>query len=237
MATYKSGIHAGKDVREVAAYGLAEAARYLRLPSATLRSWVVGRLYPTAAGPRRRFQPLIRPADRKGPTLSFLNLVEAHVLRSLRRDHGVPIRDVRSAIHYAEQELGVDRLLLDKRLLTHGKELFLERYGELLSLSRADQIVLRRVFEDHLARVDWSTHRFPIRLHPFTGEDHGRAAPRAIAVDPQIAFGRPVVASAGVTTQVITDRINAGEELEEVAEDYGITVEEAEEAILLERAA
>ena len=36
--------------RDTAAYRLAEAARYLRLPSATLRSWVLGRDYrPTGA--------------------------------------------------------------------------------------------------------------------------------------------------------------------------------------------
>jgi cytochrome c oxidase subunit 2 len=38
------------DNRDVAAYTLAEAARYLRLPPATLRSWVLGREYPTADG-------------------------------------------------------------------------------------------------------------------------------------------------------------------------------------------
>ena len=32
------------------AYGIAEAAHYLRIPTATLRSWVHGRYYPTVAG-------------------------------------------------------------------------------------------------------------------------------------------------------------------------------------------
>jgi hypothetical protein len=45
---------------EQPAYGLAEAARYLKLPVATLRSWVVGRSYPTTGG-GGRFHPLIHP--------------------------------------------------------------------------------------------------------------------------------------------------------------------------------
>jgi hypothetical protein len=69
--------------RDVPAYALAEAARYVRLPTATLRSWVLGRQYPTAQG-RADFPPLIRPASRKPPWLSFSNLIEAHVLRALR---------------------------------------------------------------------------------------------------------------------------------------------------------
>ncbi len=41
------------------AYGLREAARYLRMAPATLRSWILGRYYhPTSAG-ERFFQPVI----------------------------------------------------------------------------------------------------------------------------------------------------------------------------------
>src|SRR5204863_1593859 len=87
--------------RESAAYTLAEAARYLRLPAATLRSWVLGRQYPTAEG-SGQFPPPMRPASHRPPLLSFSNLIEAHVLRSLRTDHGVPVKALRSAVAYAE---------------------------------------------------------------------------------------------------------------------------------------
>ena len=99
------------DGRNVAAYTFAEAAHYLRLPAATLRSWALGRQYPTAGG-GARFRPLIRPTSRKPPLLSFWNLIEAHVLRSLRTNHGVSVQDVRHALVYAEKALGIDRLLL-----------------------------------------------------------------------------------------------------------------------------
>jgi hypothetical protein len=49
--------------RDLAAYTLAEAARYLRPPAAMLRSWVLGRQYPTADG-SGQFPPLIRPSSR-----------------------------------------------------------------------------------------------------------------------------------------------------------------------------
>ena len=83
--------------RDLASYTLAEAARYLRLPAATLRSWVLGRQYPTAEG-GGQFPPLIRPASRRPALLAFSNLIEAHVLRSLRTDHGVPVKALRSAL-------------------------------------------------------------------------------------------------------------------------------------------
>lgn len=80
------------DIRDQPAYTLAEAARYLKVAPATLRSWVIGRPYPAGKG-LARSRPLIRPASNPPPMLSFWNLIEAHVLRSLRTDHGVPFRD------------------------------------------------------------------------------------------------------------------------------------------------
>ena len=76
------------------AYVVADAARYLRLPAATLRSWVVGRQYPTAEG-GGQFHPLIRPASKHPTLLSFSNLIEAHVLRSLREQHAVSVKALR----------------------------------------------------------------------------------------------------------------------------------------------
>ncbi len=78
------------DPRMAPAYTLAEGARYLRLAPGTLRSWVVEREYPTTDG-ARRFAPLIRPAGKNPLALSFLDLLEAHVLRALRVDHRVKV--------------------------------------------------------------------------------------------------------------------------------------------------
>src|SRR5262249_35581636 len=83
--------YGGQDPREMPAYGILEAAHYLRLPPSTLRDWVRGRSYPTEKG-RRLSAPLISlpPRSPREPlVLSFFNLVEAHVLGALRREHRV----------------------------------------------------------------------------------------------------------------------------------------------------
>src|SRR5688572_27476684 len=126
------------DVRAKPAYPLLEAARYLKLSPATLRSWVAGRPYPTSTG-IGHFQPLLQLPERKPPVLSFWNLVEAHVLRSLRTDHGVSVKALRKALRYAEQELEIELLLLRKDLCTDAGKVFLERYGELIELSASGQ--------------------------------------------------------------------------------------------------
>ena len=228
--------HSGKakhDRRDTGAYPLAEAARYLRLAPATLRSWVVGRPYPKREG-KGFFSPLIHPSDAEKRILSFNNLVEAHVLRALRTEHGVPIKEVRAALDFAERELKIDRLLLRPELRANAGELFLDHYTELVSLSRSGQLAMRRLLEAYLERVDFDA-RLPIRLYPFvTGE---RTTDRTIAIDPAIAFGRPIVRRSGISTAAIVARIDAGEQIADIATDYGLDECEIDEALLYESAA
>jgi len=223
------------DLRNQPAYPLVEAARYLKLPVATLRSWVAGRPYPKAEGVGR-FQPLIKPAAKKPPSLSFWNLIEAHVLRSLRTDHAVSIKAVRQALSFAEKSLGVERLLLRKELRTTAGKVFLDRYGALIELSASGQIALRQLLDEHLKRVEWDEWQFPIRLYPFLSTD-APSGEKPIAIDPKIAFGRPVVVRAGVSTASIVERIDAGETIDDLATDYGLNTSEIEQAVLFERAA
>lgn len=217
------------------AYTMAEAARYASVPVATLRTWVVGRPYPTSRG-SEYFDPLITPAQASPAVLSFANVVEAHVLRALRTEHGVAIQKVRESIAYAEEKLGVSRLLLRRELSTHGGELFLDRYGALIGLSASGQLAMRQVLDEHLARIEWGSHALPMALTPFITALPSRRS-EGIVISPSVAFGRPVVRSRGVSTRTIIERLDAGESESEIARDYGITEGEVQLAAVYERAA
>ncbi len=74
-----------------------------------------------------------------------------------------------------------------------------------------------------------------MRLYPFVS---GASAPdRPIAIDAHVAFGRPVVRSSGISTRAIAERIDAGESVAELADDYGMQETEIREAVLYEKAA
>ncbi len=206
--------------RDVGAYTLAEGARYTRLPLATLRSWALGREYPTAEG-----GGAIRAAHSAGfgrpPLLSFSNLVEAHVLRSLRTEHGVSVKALRKALAYAERALDIDRLLLRPELRTEAGKIFLDYYGELIELSTSGQLVMRRLLEAYLKRIEWDSSKLPVRLYPFVFADEPKEE-RSIVIDPRIAFGRPVLLRKGISTSAIAERIDAGETVENLAADYDL---------------
>ena len=223
------------DLRNQPAYTLSEAARYLRLPPATLRSWVVGRAYPTAKGDGQ-FRPVIRPAQSAPPLLSFWNLIEAHVLRALRVDHAVALKAVRTAVSFAERELGLDHLLRRPELRSRGGELFIERYGQLINLSASGQLAMKELLDAHLRRVVWDTQNNPYRLYPFLAAGLTSDA-MPIAIDAGIAFGRPVLAAHGISTIAIVERVDAGERPEDIAADYGLATADVSTAVLYERAA
>lgn len=223
------------DRRNSPAYSVAEAARYLKLARATLRSWVLGREYPRDNG-LVKFRPLIHPPERKPAMLSFWNLIEAHVLRSLRTEHGVSIHALREALGYAEKQLNIRRLLLSDELRTHAGRLLVDRYGALIDLSASGQLAMRKMLEEHLTRVEWDEWQFPVRLYPCTSGAL-RGTERPIAIDANVAFGRPVLARVGVSTRAIAERLDAGESVSDLVADYALTQSEIEQAVLYERAA
>jgi uncharacterized protein (DUF433 family) len=216
-------------------YGIASAARHVRISASTLRSWVVGRPYQTAQGKTYSY-PLISKPIPGDPRLSFSNLVEAHVLRSLRTGHRIQMSAVREALDFAAERFAIERLLLSDDLLTGAGRLFIERFGQLIDLCRSGQLAMAEIFMGHLQRIDRTIEGFPIRLFPVIAS-LGLGGQRIVAIDPKIAFGRPFIAGKGVRTSTLVERLDAGESREVVAADYGLNEAEIGAAILYERAA
>lgn len=194
-----------QDRREIANYGIPEAAHYLRVAEATLRSWVLG------------FRPLIRLAQREPPLLSFINLVEAHVLDAIRHHHRRPLRTVRRALEYVAREFGSRHPLAQQQFETVGVNLFIQRVD----------------LKSHLKRIEHDEAGLAIRLYPFTRPNHAQQ-PRVVVIDPRMSFGRPVIAGTGIATTAIAERYVAGESMVELAKDYGRELSEIEEAVRCE---
>lgn len=227
-------LYGGQAPEEKPRYSVARAAHYLHMSPSTLRSWVRGRLYEKSGQPER-WPPVLSA----GRLLSFNNLIEAYVLRALRVDHGVSMAAVRQALDFAQQAYGIPRLLLSEQLQATPGNVFLERFGELINLGRAGQLANKQLLEAVLTRVDRGPSGLPDRMFPAGSYDIEalKRSPRLVVIDPAVSFGRPILASKGIRTAAVVDRIEAGEEPQVVADDYGLEPEEIEAAIFYERAA
>jgi uncharacterized protein (DUF433 family) len=227
------------DRRVVPAYTVAEAAHYLRMPAGTLRSWVAGRFYPVA-GKSKRSRPLIHLHDSKKQHLSFINLVEAHVLAAISRRHGVKLPKVRSALDYVNRQFRVERPLIDQSFQTDGMDLFVDRYGDLINASREGQRAMKEIIGVYLKRIERDTRGIPIKLYPFTRDTQSEAAPasdpRVVVMNPAISFGRPVIAGTGIPVSSIYERYKAGDSVADLAKDFHLEISAIEEAIRCEAA-
>ena len=231
--------HSSKDPRFLPAYTVAEAAHYLRMPRETLRSWVAGRPYPVS-GQIKRSQPVIQLDDPGHTHLSFINLVEAHVLAAIRRHHGVKLPKVRKALDYIRQQFQVERPLVDQTFQTDGLDLFVERYGQMINVSRQGQQAMKEIISAYLQRIERDTRGLPIKLYPFTrvteSEQAPTSDPRVIVMSPTISFGRPVIAGTGISVLAIYERYQAGDSIADLATDFRLEPSDIEEAIRCEAA-
>src|SRR5262245_3190374 len=214
---------------------MAEAAHHVQLPPATVRSWLLGRRYLTEAG-ERFFRPLVAVADARGRRLSFRDLTELHILGALRREHQIRMPAVRRAIDYLRKLFGDDHPLSAEQMLTDGKDLFIERYGHIVSVSQQGQMALKAVLDLYLKRIERDKAGAPVRLYPFT-RSQIEDAPRSVVIDPHVQFGQPCLRGTGIPTAVIVERYKAGDSIQTLTKDYRRTAHEIEEAIRYEAAA
>jgi uncharacterized protein (DUF433 family) len=202
------------------AYTVAEAARYLSMPSPTLRSWF--------AGIEGHFKAVIRWEVASDHRLSFSN--------ALRTKHGISMPNVRKAIRFVEEKENINRLLLHTGLRAGLGRLFLKKYAELIELAPSSQHVIERALEQYLEAVVQDPVGVPVRLYPWI-PDPSVGPKRSVVIDPEVSFGRPVISIRGITTIVLADQFDAGASIEELADDYGLSPEAIEDALAFERAA
>lgn len=209
-------------------YGVRDASRYLKIPTATLRSWFAG----TNQG---KFRRVLSPAAHPPLRLSFNNLAEAFVLHNLRTEHGVQLEKIRRAIAAAERQLGIERLLLNRSLKAHAGEVLLEKFGQYLTLGQASQYAMKVLLEDVLTRFLWEDPNFPSTLFPYVPRSSSEK--KIIALNPRKSFGTPYLTDHGITTAVIVSRFEAGETIPALAEDYKLEQADISAAIVYEQAA
>jgi uncharacterized protein (DUF433 family) len=207
-------LYQGRDPRDIPTYTIPDAARYLRIPAGTVRSWTVGRSYPVTEG-KRFFEPLITVPQQTPRLLSFTNLIEIHVLRAIRQHHKIQLDKVRTALDFLEAQLNVTHPLAHEEFRTDGISLFIERYGTLINASAQGQTQLKAVLTQHLERIEPDDSGLAIKLYPFTRSDEAHN-PRIVVIDPRIAFGRLVIDGTGIPTRIIAERYKAGDSLQDL---------------------
>jgi uncharacterized protein (DUF433 family) len=215
---------AHNNLYEEPAYGLAEAAVYLKVPYTTLRYWLTG---------FRKISPIIEPAEPDPVRLSFSNLLECHALAAMRKIYDLKLPSVRRALSELRKNYPQPHPLVSQVFLTDRKDLFIEKLGKAINVSRHGQLGMD-FYHLHLERVEKDSKGL-FRFFPFVLEPRP-AEPKTIEINPLIGFGKPVIAGTGISTAIIASRFNARESVADLAGEYGCTPQQIEEVIRWERA-
>jgi uncharacterized protein (DUF433 family) len=253
MAASSMDVYGGRDPRELPVYGPREAAACLNIPESTLLRWTTGSL---GVGP-------VLTVEHEQRRLSFFNLLEAFVLDELRRRSRFSLQELRHVIDELRSEYPQFRYPLAQVDVSVAKgtppreyevvspsgnrfqkpqkrrprpELFTQAPGEpLVNVSgRGRNLVLDEVLRDFLKRVDKRPAEGIVRLYPFITKDRDPEGPKTVAVDPTIAFGKPVITGTGIPTAAVYQLFTAGDEIRAIAEEYDRDPREIEAAIRYE---
>src|SRR5258707_10144636 len=123
--------------------------------------------------------------------------------------------------------------LVNQVFLTDRKDLFIEQLGRIINVSKFSEQLNWDFFHIHLERVVTDPKGL-FRFFPFVREPRA-SEPKLIEINPAVGFGKPVIAGTGISTAIIASRFNAREPVVALAEEYGCTQEQIEEAIRWER--
>lgn len=203
------------------AYSLTDAARYAHTARQTVTAWYYGR--PSHA-------PVLGGKERQIP-LSYLQLVEVAFVATFRH-LGVSLQRIRQARDYLAQLFHDEYPFAQRRLLTEGSHVLLDlqeidgeaEVGRLIVADAGGQLGWRDLIADRFAEFDYEQD-LALRWHVA-----GRGS--AVLIDPRTSFGAPAVH--GIPTWAILGRWRAGEPLDEIADDFDLSLDDVREALRFE---
>jgi uncharacterized protein (DUF433 family) len=207
---------------ELPMYGLSEAALYLRIPVSTLDYWAFG---------RGRTPGLITAASRRPRSLSFMNLLECHMLAAMRKIYNLRIPKIRRALTRLSSMDDYKHPLIEKPLFTDQHDILVREMDSILNISRRNnfgQYEIPQIVGVFLERIEYDKDTY--RFYPFVRE-RSVNEPKLIVINPKVGFGKPVIAGTGISTAVIASRFNARDSIPDLAQEYGLSTEQIEEAI------
>lgn len=205
------------DVFQDALFTPADVSHHLVIPERTVYDWLSDQ---TPGGPLVHH---VQPERRGRASVPFIALVEAYVLRAMRKELRFSTKRIRDAVTALREELDTPYALASKRLVSDGIDLFVQYSDDELARVGDRQMPVREFITDYLRYIDWGDTDYAARLRLPRFPD---VAP--VIIDPRFSWGDPVVERTKVPVQAVVDLWRAGEPIDVVAENYGLTDVEVE---------
>ncbi|HLJ64815.1 MAG TPA: DUF433 domain-containing protein [Stellaceae bacterium] len=164
-------------------------------------------------------------------SLSYMQLIEAAVVAAFR-DKGVSLNKIRKARAYVAEKLTSNYPFAEYRFKTNGSGLFMDyeeiegphRHGTLLRADQDGQLAWSEI----IGRLE----EFEYEYHDIVTKWHVAGRDSEVVIDPRMCFGAPVIA--GTPTWVLKGRHDAGESIEDIAEEFELDRRQVIEGLAFE---
>ncbi len=195
-------------------YDPTEAARLARVHPDTIARWSTGK------------RPLVRPSFDQ--FFDFEDLVSLLVISQLWR-RGVPTAEIQRGIGLLGHDLGVDRPLAHEeapeRLATVGRSFF-ANIGEWANVGMGGQLAFLPMIEKVLRPLEYDSAGMANLWRPV----------EMVTAAPSVQAGTPCVEATRIPTKTIDGLVRAGEDEDDIAFDFDLTLEQIEAALRFETA-
>ncbi|WP_435101078.1 DUF433 domain-containing protein [Arhodomonas sp. AD133] len=219
-------------------YSIPEAARLAGIAPTKVRRWVFGFTAKQQNGSRAHYAGLWDPEyrDEDEHALSFRDLLEVRFVHAFRK-HGVSLQAIRQAASHARELLDTKYPFTCRQFRTDGRSVFAavapevsdyEDRERLLDLAKR-QYVFREVISPSLyAGIEYDQTGDAERWYPLPET-------RAIVLDPQRAFGKPILDDYRVPTEALAAAVKVEGDTTIVARLYEIPEDQVRMAVKFEQ--
>jgi len=192
-------------------YDLTELSRLCQLHPEVVRRWTLSHGHLPA---------IVTPS--LNPYFSFLDLITVHVAAELHA-RNVLDDDIRRGVALMSAELNTDRPLAHRRLATVGRSFF-ANLGEWVDAGKSGQGAFLSIIKPVLK---------PIEYDPGDMAKLWRPRPR-VWLNPLVQTGTPCVDGHRLPTRTLADMVDAGDDPEDVADEFEISLDDVEAAVRFE---
>lgn len=213
------------DILHVPLYSYAESDHLAGVTRGTSKRWIDGYEYWSADG-NRIVLPPVTLVEYEHNGISFLDLIEIRAIGNLKAA-GFSLRNIRDIALTCQQMFGETHPLVTLRFRTAGPDIFVPSNGSLIEVGKKKgQHAWKEFLAPFLQDVEYE-HEMARRWYPL-----GKA--NLVVVDPDYGFGLPVTRNSGVRREIIQERFQVGDSVDQIAQDFNMHRDEVEQALRFE---
>ena len=198
---------------------VTDVAKILELPLPNVRHWLIefwNKKFGTEHG-KYSF------GDDKNRAVNFLTLIEFIAFAQLRQ-HGVSAQQIQKFHRALSKELNTKYPFAETKLLTDKKNLWYERYNEIVRLDGKKQLTIKKFVAPYLKKIEYDKNMVAQRYFPL-----GKS--KSVVIDPNHQFGQPTIVGTNIKVKTIYLLYEGDESIENICDLYDLNHKQVDDAI------